>query len=117
MSEHLRHTEMQLAPTPSLSLAAYPTLPHPNLLQACLDPSKEVTVMVYDNCDKCGADQINLSGNVFTKLASLNVGKVDVEYKAVSCGAAAQARVCLCMHALAHRLLASRCLQTRAGAL
>lgn len=108
-SSHPRLPE--LASKKSTDCLPRPALPRPTLVQACLDPSKEVTVMVYDNCDKCGANQINLSGNIFTKLASLNVGKVDVEYKAVSWCCA---RACACLRAC--YWWPTRCLQTRAWA-
>lgn len=41
--------------------------------------------MVYDACEvKCGANQLNLAATPFAQLASLNVGKITIEYRAVS---------------------------------
>jgi hypothetical protein len=53
-------------------------------LQACTDPNKSIIVMVHDACEvKCGANQLNLAATPFAQLASLNVGKIRIQYRAV----------------------------------
>lgn len=58
-------------------------IPYPATSQACSDPSKAAKVTVVDNCDKCEANQINLKAAPFSKLASLDVGRIKIEYKEV----------------------------------
>jgi len=40
-------------------------------------------VTVVDNCDKCEANQVNLKAAPFSKLASLDIGRIKIEYKEV----------------------------------
>eukprot|EP00878_Enallax_costatus_P003040 GHUV01003238.1.p1 GENE.GHUV01003238.1~~GHUV01003238.1.p1 ORF type:complete len:361 (+),score=78.47 GHUV01003238.1:811-1893(+) len=49
------------------------------------DNSKPVTVMVYDNCDKCAANQVNLYATGFSKFASLDLGRVGIKFRQVAC--------------------------------
>eukprot|EP00878_Enallax_costatus_P004536 GHUV01004777.1.p1 GENE.GHUV01004777.1~~GHUV01004777.1.p1 ORF type:complete len:243 (+),score=69.95 GHUV01004777.1:209-937(+) len=52
--------------------------------QLC-DNNTPVTVMVYDTCDECEANQINLYATAFSRMANLEVGRVDIQYREVSC--------------------------------
>lgn len=52
-------------------------------LQAC-STTNTVVAVVTDNCEKCASNQINLSANIFAELAALDLGRIAVEYQAVS---------------------------------
>jgi expansin (peptidoglycan-binding protein) len=49
------------------------------------DNNNPVTVMVYDSCDKCDANQINLYATAFSKFASLDIGRIGIQYRQVPC--------------------------------
>ena len=51
--------------------------------QACFN-TDPVTVMVYDNCDGCETNQINLQVAPFSKLAKLDLGHIKIEYREVN---------------------------------
>lgn len=54
--------------------------------QVC-DPSKVLTVMLYDNCDKCGPQQVNLQALPFKQLAPLDIGRIGIQFREVRGGA------------------------------
>jgi expansin (peptidoglycan-binding protein) len=40
---------------------------------------------VFDSCDQCEANQINLYATAFSKFASLDIGRIGIEYRQVPC--------------------------------
>lgn len=51
--------------------------------QACSNFKTTTVVQVVDDCDKCENSQVNLQAGPFSKLASLDVGRVAIEYREV----------------------------------
>jgi expansin (peptidoglycan-binding protein) len=49
------------------------------------DNNNPITVMVYDSCDECEANQINLYATAFSKFASLDIGRIGIQYRQVPC--------------------------------
>lgn len=66
--------------------------------QVCADPKKTLTVMLYDNCDKCSPDQINLQALPFKQLAPLDIGRIGVQFREVRVLCMC-VRVCVCVSA------------------
>jgi len=52
--------------------------------QVCHDPKKTLKVMLYDNCDKCSPEQINLQALPFRQLAPLDIGRIGIQFREVS---------------------------------
>lgn len=77
------HTWMMLHISNHLTLL----LGAPKSSQVC-DPSKVLTVMLYDNCDKCGPEQVNLQALPFKQLAPLDIGRIGIQFREV--------RECVC---------------------
>jgi len=42
-------------------------------------------VQVFDDCDECEANQVNMQAPPFAKLASLDIGRVAIQYREVPC--------------------------------
>ncbi|KAL2502340.1 EG45-like domain containing protein 2 [Forsythia ovata] len=40
----------------------------------------KITVKIVERCDGCGADEINLSKDAFSRIANLKAGRVRVDY-------------------------------------
>jgi hypothetical protein len=55
-------------------------------LQVCNDPKKTLTVMLYDNCDKCSPEQVNLQAAPFKTLAPLDIGRIGIQFREVGGG-------------------------------
>lgn len=51
--------------------------------QVCHDPKKTLKVMLYDNCDKCSPEQINLQALPFKQLAPLDIGRIGIQFREV----------------------------------
>jgi hypothetical protein len=49
----------------------------------CNDPNKVLTIMLYDNCDKCTPEQVNLQALPFKQLAPLDIGRVGIQFREV----------------------------------
>jgi hypothetical protein len=54
--------------------------------QVCNDPKKTLTVMLYDNCDKCSPGQVNLQAAPFKTLAPLDIGRIGIQFREVDGG-------------------------------
>lgn len=52
-------------------------------LQACKDTTKSLTLMVYDTCDGCEPNQVNLQAQPFSKLTDLGMGVIKIAYRQV----------------------------------
>lgn len=52
-------------------------------LQTCSDPNKVLHLMLYDNCDKCSPEQINLQAMPFKQLAPLDIGRIGIQFREV----------------------------------
>ena len=51
--------------------------------QVCTNPGKTLTVMLYDNCDKCTPEQVNLQALPFKQLAPLDIGRIKIQFREV----------------------------------
>jgi hypothetical protein len=43
--------------------------------------------MLYDNCDKCSPEQINLQALPFKTLAPLDIGRIGIQFREVRAAA------------------------------
>lgn len=53
----------------------------------CITGPNQVSVIVQitDSCPECGADHIDMQALTFHKLAPMEVGRVNIEYRRVEC--------------------------------
>jgi hypothetical protein len=56
--------------------------------------------MLYDNCDKCGPEQINLQAMPFKQLAPLDIGRIGIQFREVRRQSVLQWLRCALMYAL-----------------
>lgn len=69
------HSPARHKSTPAAAAAA--------CVQYCDNVNTTETVMVYDDCKECTADQLNLNAKVFAELAPLDLGRMAIKYREV----------------------------------
>jgi hypothetical protein len=51
--------------------------------QGCSNPKDILTVQLFDDCDQCEANQVNLLATPFSRMANIDVGRVKIQYREV----------------------------------
>jgi expansin (peptidoglycan-binding protein) len=53
--------------------------------EGCSNPKDILTVQLFDDCDQCEANQVNLLATPFSRMANIDVGRVKIQYREVPC--------------------------------